>query len=156
MLETQKVNTGIHNHNFSFRSKVLLGGLWHTEYDNLEQNLAGFYNVYKTVPRDREDKELVLASPHPYDLKGYRGFYFGQGSLYSFKYGRFHESTPAGLTVTVMRKTKVEPLIDAWVLCKVYEKPDNDFNKYQYSPEVLWPIIEDVFNKIKEIDTTYI
>lgn len=155
-LETQKVYTGIHNHNFSFTSKILLGTLLHIEYEGVKQSISGFHHVYKTIPRDREDKGLILASPHRYNLGKSRWFWLGQGSQYDFEYGKFHDSKGLGLTATLMRKKKVEPLTEVYVLCNYNEVPDNDFNRYQYTPEALWPIIEDVFNKIKEIDTTYV
>lgn len=155
-LATQKVYTGIHNHNFSFNSRILCGALTHIEYDGLQQSPIGLYQVYKTTPRDREDKGLVLASPYRYNLKYGRFFLLPQGSYYSFKYGNFHDSRGNGLTATIMRKTRVEPLTEVYVLCEQHEVPDNDFNRYQFKDEQLWPIVKQVFDKIKEIGTEYV
>lgn len=150
-LQTQKVYTGIHNHKFSLKSKVLLGKLIHTQFEDLIEDENGDYKIYKTVPRDREDKGLILASPHLFKFTNPQTFQMTAGSEYEFMYGKFHDSNGSGLTVTLMEKTTVNESIEVIVTCPKHREPDNEFNRYQFSEKVLWPIIEDAFMKIGHI-----
>ena len=151
-LDTQKVYTGIHNHKFSFKSKVLLGKLVHLQYEDLvRDNFNGEWNIYTTVPRDREDKGLVLATSDLFKLVNPQKFEMSAGSEYEFKAGKFHDSYGVGLTATLMNKGDVED-IQVIVTCPKDKEPDNDFNRYQFEEKILWDIIEQVFKIIKYIE----
>jgi len=150
-LQTQKVYTGIHNHKFSFKSKVLLGTLIHKQFENIVLDDNGDCNIYKAAPRDNEDTQLVLASSHLFKLTNPQTFKMTAGSEYEFLAGKFHDSNGCGLTATLMEKTSIDKSIDVIVVCPKDKEPDNDFNRYQFGEKVLWPIIENAFKQIKEI-----
>ena len=150
-LETQKVYTGIHNHRFSFESQVLLGTLHHTQF-RVVQLPGGEYQLYKTIPRDREDKGLSLFSEDYFSLENPQDFYLSVGSRYNFPYRAFHDSRGIGLTATLMRKTFVDEDMEVLVLCPRDKTPDNEFGKYKIPQEKIWPIVKKVFDKIKKIE----
>jgi len=151
-LETQKVYTGIHNHKFGLKSKILCGKLIHTQFEGLVIADNGDWQMYKTVPRESEDTGLVLASPFYFTLTNPQTFQMCAGSEYEFPAGKFHESRGEGLTATLMQKTSVDESIEVIVLCPKDKKPDYDFHRYQFEQKVLWNIIDDVFNQIGYIE----
>lgn len=146
----QKVYTGWHNHKFSFNSRVICGTLLHKQFDLVQDN-DGKYNLYTAVVRDKEDTELVLYTDQRYSLSNTQQFNMAAGSQYTFNKGMFHESQGVGLTATIMTKTESDDTIKPIVLCPIYQKPDNDFNRYQLSEEVLWENVEKVFNLVGDI-----
>lgn len=149
-LETQKVYTGIHNHRFSFVSKILLGRLTHIEYD-VQPSDNGSYHLYKTI-RTKDGESLAQASASRFKLTGRREFRLAQGSYYEFSWNEFHESYGTGLTATLMEKTAVNEDIDVLTLCPWDKEPDLEYDWFSFNDDYLWDIIKGVFDKIYVIE----
>lgn len=151
--ETQRVDTSIHNHKFSFRSMVLCGRLIHTQYEDLTVCIHGPYSVYKIVPGELEDTKMILATPHRVDFKHSQEFWLNKGSVYEFPHSQFHKTDGSSevLTATLMKKTEINDAVVPHVLCSFMKKPDNDYSRYQIEEEKLWPFIKQVFDELGEI-----
>jgi hypothetical protein len=151
-LLTQKVYTGIHNHKFSLESEILIGCLKHIQYTVSENNIDGEYQLYNAVPREGQDTEMVLFNAgKKYDFINPQTFEMQKGSKYDFPHSLFHESIGIGLTATLLTKTLSLKHLPALIACKVGKNPDNEFNRYQIDSELLWVLVEEVFNVIKYI-----
>jgi hypothetical protein len=149
-VKAQSVSTPIHDHVYSFKSRILLGTLSHLVYRTSFSN-NGAYRLYQAEPRAQEDTILVPISGSRCNLILEEEHVLEQGDAYSFKAFEFHESRGSGLTATVMRKTVV---FDgkARVVCPADKNPDNDFNRYSVDQNLLWTYIKKVFDKIGAIN----
>lgn len=148
--ETQKVYTGIHNHRFSLESRIVLGTLVHKQFD-LAQTVDGAYQLYQAIPREGEDTKMELYGTGRFIVQEEQTFLLHKGSSYTFPYGKFHESFGIDLTATVMKKTGSHPKVVPMVACEYGKVPDNDYNRYQITPEQIWPTVERVFKQINHI-----
>jgi hypothetical protein len=136
--QAQNVYTPIHNHSFSFLSRIIKGRLMNKVY----QTCPGqSHKVYVAITRDHQDTRLeacgltsgvLLETDHIYEA----------GADYSFPAGEFHESVPLeNPTVTIMRKVAKHHLILPLVLVPRDIEPDNDFNRYRHGEEALDKIV---------------
>lgn len=143
----QKVNTKIHNHRFSFRSRILAGNgklvnkmysPWFTEQGNMH-----LYTPEKTSGRNtflslKEDSNcyMVLQSENRI------------WNEYFFEAGDFHESLAEGLVMTLMKKVKITDET-VYIACPSDRKPDNEFDRHaNVTTDDCWDIISDGFKKI--------
>lgn len=141
-LQAQTVNTGIHNHKFSFHSKILFGTLYHITFKK-NPDPTGEYNVYRVIHTKTENTILVKASDRRYALQQTGSYALAAGSSYVFAAGEFHQSENNSLVVTLMSKTNMKE-ISALVLCQFDKKPDNDFSRY-VDEKILWGEIKKAF-----------
>jgi len=121
---TRVVNAQIHDHRFWFRSKVLLGELFHKEYtvDLDEEGRHGLYRTHghsKVAPLERVGRCDVVQSV--LDI-------YTTGDEYDFGGpGKYHETNANHLTVTVMSKVKTDPTYFAHIVALNDLEPDHAF-----------------------------
>lgn len=136
-LPKQKVSTPIHNHCFSFSSRVVVGAIEHREFEvvNVGRNAGDkvVYNKYRAQHRDREDTVLVKESNAIYTAESKKKEKIVRaGKVYTFKRGAYHTTFPQfnGIAATIMERFNVGPDIQPTILCLVDEEPDNEFHRY--------------------------
>jgi hypothetical protein len=145
-LPRQKVDTGIHNHRFNFRSEVIIGRIINAIYDPQKITDAPTHALYQPVTRDGEDTVLEavgaafkvrLFPPHLQLIQ--------KGSRYSMEGFRYHESFTDRPSATIMTKTNPNNGLLPRVLVPLGVEPDNDFNRNNVMPvEQMWDIIGQV------------
>lgn len=147
----QNVRTPIHDHTFDFVSQVLCGELHHIEYDWLP-DVAPTHGLLRAEPTMTEDTKLVpiledgvvclgeMLRTRQLDVK--------PGQRYAFNAGQFHETTATGLTATMFWKTRTGLLPYARIACGIFDEPDNEFSRYQWSESDLWPFVARVLGEI--------
>lgn len=141
----QATPTPLHDHAFGFTSRILMGILHNDLYRFMPQAHGG-YMVHVVNVRDREDTTL-----HPTGEVGMiahaGGATYRAGDTYSMRPGEIHESTPEGLTVSIIDKVG-QTLSQGGPTPRVFVKhglvPDNMFHRYAMKPDELWTIIADV------------
>ena len=145
----QRVATMIHDHVFGFKSTIIYGRLVNVMYGITPQK-SGDFAVYSPVVRDREDTILediglrVHAQPVHVDMVQWDSI----NSTYTVAPFEFHESfAPDGPAATIIIKDAPTQAQGAKntprVLVPVGRQPDNEFNRYDADPDLLWKIIED-------------
>ncbi len=153
----QAIQTPIHDHRFSFISRILMGELINISYEAIPippepqaSREGGWYlkpvahRLHTPVPGDREDTKLVPVDESEYFMEVQsRGSYL-EGQEYSFEARDFHETQHQGLTATLMRKTSEIPDHRVRVACPVDLEPDNIFNRYEVDIDAMWRIVERV------------
>jgi hypothetical protein len=137
----QVVPSQIHDHAFSFTSRIVVGQIIHREI-GLWANSKGAYDAYRPVKNVGEDTRLVKF-PMRYSATIAAEKLFRAGDVYTFEAYKFHETVAPWLCVTVIEKDKREIPGDVppTVLVPHGLEPDNSFNRYQADPDLLWQII---------------
>lgn len=138
----QSVPSTIHDHTFSFSSRVYVGQLVHRCID-IEHNYDGAYQLYRAVTNRGEDTRLVNSESR-YDALIVREHLLRTGDTYQFQAREFHETVAPWLCVTVIDKdgpTLSQGGANPNVLVPFGFEPDNTFDRYQASPDLLWQII---------------
>ncbi len=149
----QKVATPIHDHVFEFKSTILFGRLVNVMYD-IVPHLHGNFTVYTPEVRDREDTVLrdTMQSVHAIQTRVEMVQWGGTVATYRIRPFEFHESfAPDGPAATIILKdaptqaqgAKAKPR----VLVPVGTEPDNEFNRYDADPDLLWRIIGDTLKQ---------
>lgn len=149
----QRVVTSIHDHVFGFESTIIVGRVINVVYA-VEGVEHGDYRVYVPEIREGEDTILkptsmqVVADPIHTDMIDWC-----TGSRkYGIIPGEFHETVaPDGPAATIIVKDDItqaqgNPALPR-VLCPITQEPDNEFNRYDADPDLLWRIIEHTFKK---------
>lgn len=116
----QTVYTGVHNHRFGFKSKVLFGTMRHKKYD-IVPDLAGSFCRYRVDGRALVDDGVRIAV----DLTA--NDLYSTGTEYAFPPGAWHETlAESEALVTLFEKTEVteQPV---YVAVPFGQLPDNDF-----------------------------
>lgn len=138
----QTVPSTIHDHTFTFSSRVYRGQIVHREI-TICRRQEGAYRLYQAVTRHGEDTRLV-AGDERYDALVTREHVLRAGATYDFAAGRFHETIAPWLCVTVIDKdgpTLAQGGPSPRVLVPYDLGPDNSFDRYQEKPDLLWEII---------------
>ncbi len=148
----QKVRSPIHDHVFSFTSTILVGRMVNIDY----VPLPGFdYRVHVPEVREGEDTILrptrTLTSPHPN-----RTCLIEEGTsrkTYKMPAFVFHETLTDGPSATVIFKDGLTQAQGGSGLPRVLVptdlEPDNEFNRYDADPDLLWSIIKEVIERMK-------
>lgn len=143
----QVIPSQIHDHTFSFKSTIIFGQLVHRTIGVLH-DAAGGYDLYQAVVNHGEDTRLekqqgrVRATIQIESL-------IKAGQSYSFQATRFHETLAPWLCVSLIEKdgpTLSQGGPSPRVLVPAGLEPDNSFDRYQASPELLWQIIFEAIN----------
>lgn len=140
----QKVPSTIHDHTFTFSSRIYRGQMVHREID-LRPHPDGAYRLYQAVTRRGEDTRLV-GGDERYDARITRERLLRVGATYSFEAGQFHETVAPWLCVSVIDKdgpTLAQGGKSPNILVPYDLAPDNTFDRYQTKPDFLWAIIFD-------------
>lgn len=140
-LPRQKVSTPIHNHCFSFNSRVIVGAIEHREFEVV--NVGRYtgdnvlYHKYRTKKRHLEDTILVKETNACYTAESKKQMQvIRAGKVYTFERGRYHTTfTLHGTAATIMERFNVGSDINPTVLCLADEEPDNDFHRYNVMDE---------------------
>lgn len=138
----QVVPSQIHDHTFSFRSRIVVGQLVHRTI-SVVKDPAGGYDLYKAVVNHGEDTRL-LKQPGRVSATITNECLIAAGEQYTFQATRFHETLAPWPCVTVIEKdgpTLSQGGPAPRVLVPARLEPDNTFDRYQTSPELLWQII---------------
>ena len=154
-LPKQKTPTPIHDHVFSFESRVIVGRLINVVYNfhgAPARTSSAEFRLH--VSETRKDCDMILV---PSDTYGYvtvantqmvmASTYMG-GNRYTMPKGWFHESiAPDGPTVTIITKfdkTQAQGGGAPRILVPVGVEPDNEFDRHHAMPEsLLWSIIDE-------------
>lgn len=144
-IPTQAVPTPLHDHAFGFTSRILLGCLQNERYRWM-LNPRGDYQAHVVNVRDRED--TTLHGTGEYGNLSWLGCEtYLPGKFYTMVPGEIHQSTPQGLTVSIIEKTG-PTLSQGGPTPRVFVKrgvfPDNTFHRYALEQTELWAIIADV------------
>lgn len=143
----QSMPSTIHDHTFSFSSRVYVGQLVHREID-IEHNDDGAYQLYRAVTNHGEDTRLVNSKSR-YDVLITREYLLRSGDTYQFAAREFHETVAPWLCVTVIDKdgpTLSQGGPNPNVLVPFGLEPDNTFDRYQTSPELLWQVVDEALS----------
>lgn len=137
-------SSAIHDHRFDFTSRVLIGRQHNIEY-RCDPSPCGGYLLYlhegartacggrPWVPDGRVHMVEINSESIP------------AGATYTQQAYHFHRTEPGGdgKVATIMQKLK-EYSRGAHSSCIVGVKPDDEFDRYQWSPAQLWDIVADV------------
>lgn len=147
-LPRQKVDTGIHDHRFGFRSKVIVGrvvnAIWRTQIS--EENPT--HKIY--IPKGHSDQsenttlsdsgEVVRASISYSET-------MLAGESYVMHPRAFHETFTDRPSATIMTKTVSDDNHVARVLVPMGYEPDNEFHRdHAMNVPRMWKIIEEVLS----------
>lgn len=141
-IKRQKVNTAIHTHRFSFKSKVISGELIHRVYRF--QKLADM--PIATPPTHKlyipGDDERLYPTHQVGTFSIVDEVILKPGDEYTFNSGKFHATFPvADLSATLMEKRSIS-YDEVYVGCSMDEEPDNEFDRDDDNSEaLLWGII---------------
>lgn len=142
-LPRQKVYTPVHNHRFDFSSQTIVGSLTNIEFV-LSDTTKGPNHREWVVRRNPESEETQLvATDKVIGLVAVKASLIPEGSGYEFSAGNFHETGFIHNTVTVIKKSALDPYIESVVLVPYGIEPDNSFTRSL-------PHIEDLKQKIEE------
>lgn len=152
-LPRQRVSTQIHDHRFSFTSRIVIGALENREYCVVFKP-EGVYQVYVVSPRERADTELAATGKLcdvESDSEVEDGFpVYRPGCPYVMEVGNFHESVPHELSMTIMTKVCTYHAHRPRVLVPVGQDPDNEFDRYSAVPEGdLWLAVRLACDKLE-------
>lgn len=156
-LPRQVVDTGIHDHVFSFTSTCVVGRVINIHYKiDISGVHLNTHTVYSPRPRSGEDTELL-----PAEIGGFLGNgrihvcprvremrLVSLGEHYNHPACEFHETITDRPSATVM--VKAAPVIEAAarararVLVPLGYEPDNIFDRNSFPPARLWEIVHEV------------
>jgi hypothetical protein len=141
--------SAIHNHRFSFRSTVLIGQQVNRRYNVIEVDRSNVtlaaHETHDRVSHDGARSEkggrlsfvaggaIVVALPNE--------LYF-PGDSYEMPILQYHETPNDGVVVTIMEKLH-EGTVHASTLIECGHQFDQDFDRFQLSPERLWAFVID-------------
>lgn len=142
----QKNYTGVHDHTFSFNSKVLRGRVFQMPYTRCAVNFGQQYRIFTPVTRGMEDTVLNHTDLPPIRMAAAVAHVVNAGESYYMKAGAVHETVADMPAATLMTKRKDKRLDrPARVFVPDGQQPDNSFNRYAaLSVDSMWRIIEDV------------
>lgn len=148
----QKVNTAIHDHVFGFESLCLKGRLINIDYvPRPGENYSPSNRLFKMYTAECREGEDTMLQQQGYAL--YRAIptkhtHIYEGDFYRIGAYDFHETVALEPSATVIVKdgptlaqgAAAKPRI----LVQEDQEPDNEFNRYAASEELLWRITEEV------------
>lgn len=157
----QKRASTIHDHVFGFTSWLLHGSMINVLYETLPatSESSNAYRVYEPKVREGQDTELMPTDTYVHVRETLRQFLYSKPkrnylSSYHMSPFVFHDTIVVGPTITVIKKHNLTQAEGAKPIPRVLfvrsgdNSPDNDFNRYAFGPDVLWPIVADVFQGI--------
>jgi hypothetical protein len=150
----QKVPTPIHDHVFTFESRVIVGRLINVIYEFIEmgsQSPTAEFRIYSAQTREGDDTILVPTDTYGYVTPVQTDMVMAAtvmgGNKYTMPSYWFHDSVaPDGPTATIITKhgmTQRDGGGAPRVLVPRGQEPDNEFNRHHVADEdKLWRIIE--------------
>ena len=150
----QKVATPIHDHVFTFDSRVIVGRIINVVYNFIEkpkQSSTAEFRIH--VSEVREDCDTILVPTNTYGsvsvahAETVMAASCMGGNKYTMPKFWFHDSvSPDGPTATIITKhdkTQAEGGGVPRILVPRGKEPDNEFNRYDADEDMLWHIIEE-------------
>lgn len=137
-------HSAIHNHRFNFVSKVLIGTQINIDYHVTENSEGTHIRYLHEGPRTPNGGRPWMADGLV-RLNELRTKEIRSGYEYFIWSHHFHRTEPGGngKVATLMRKYG-ESERGAHSLCLAGTEPDADFNRYQWSEQQLWEVVQDV------------
>lgn len=137
-------SSAIHDHRFDFVSRVLIGVQHNLEY-RFDQSPLGGYTLYL------HEGARTACGGRPWVPDGQGNmveidsYHINAGGTYHQKAYNFHRTEPGGdgKVATIMQKLG-EYSRGAHSSCLVGVKPDDEFDRFQWSPAKLWEVVADV------------
>jgi hypothetical protein len=148
----QDVPSLIHNHIFSFDSKIIVGQLIHRTM-MLMPHPEGAYTLYKAesaIPKT--DQSILLSTGEKANVTITEERLLRTGEVYHFPEYAFHETVSPWPCATVIEKhgatlAQSDGLNQPLVLVPTGQLPDNSFDRYAFNPNLLWSIIYSVLGQ---------
>lgn len=138
--------SAIHNHRFSFVSRVLVGRHFNVRVDvELARNGSGTHNVIShNGPRgDKGGRQSYpVADCNVYEQPAES---YGPGEEYSMPMHQYHYTPNVGTVVTLMRKIEQSQIHASSVILKGVEF-DYAFDRFQLSPKQLFDYVIDALD----------
>ncbi len=134
----QVQETQIHNHTFSFVSKVWHGSIRNILYDSWnDDTIQPEYKAYRAEKNGGENTCLIYSGGHPFHLYPKATLDIHAGRSYRQAHSMWHETlATSDLAVTLMTKTYRLGGF-AQVACNRRWTPDNDFNRHAFDNDYL-------------------
>lgn len=140
-------HSAIHDHRFSFTSRVLVGEMLNVSYATVygcePTHIAYLHEGVRTARGNRpwvEDGRITLRSDERKVVKA--------GEAYQMRAYHFHRTVPDGRVATLMTKTW-EGERGAHSLCRIGVEPDVDFDRKILSVSMLWDYVNEVLGSAK-------
>lgn len=143
-------HSAIHNHRFSFASRVLVGEQINIEFAATALGVTTHVLYLHEGPRTARGGRPWLPDGEARMFEKWRGSCL-PGCTYNMRAYDFHRTEPGGdgKVATVITKT-FEGQHGAHSTCLIGIEPDGDFDRYQWSPAQLWEIVSDVLTGSKQ------
>lgn len=138
-------HSSVHNHRFSFRSRVLKGSLYNRRFQVEMVKLGtGTHDLIShRGPRSEKGGRLSEAIAecilHPGKLERYES-----GREYEMKALEYHSTPNDGKVITLMQKLEAGT-IHACSTCRKGTAFHYDFDRFQLKPQELWEYVKDAF-----------
>jgi len=138
-------HSAIHNHRFSFASRVLIGEQVNQRY-NVVEGVNGSHDIIShDGPRSEKGGRLSFVSGQAcIDAMPVETILSGE--TYYMPEGQYHETPNTGIVVTVLNKLS-EGTIHACSLIERGYAFDQDFDRFQLPSERLWQFVLDAFEQ---------
>jgi hypothetical protein len=135
--------SAIHNHRFSFDSRVLIGTQINRRYNMIERSDgSGSHDVIShDGPRSEQGGRVSFVSGQA-DVAAFEDEEIAAGVSYHMPIGQYHETPNTGVVVTIMTKL-VEGTVHACSLIERGHIFDQAFDRYQLPAERLWQFVVD-------------
>ncbi|UVE47572.1 hypothetical protein KS461_09870 [Pseudomonas chlororaphis] len=142
-------HSAIHNHRFDFDSRVLVGTQINIPFAALHPASACF--IKETHELYLHEGARTSRGGRPWvpngrvDMRELYSHAVSAGSTYHMKAYDFHRTKPGGngKVATILQKGW-EGQKGAQSSCVIGIKPDDEFDRYQWSPAKLWEVVADV------------
>lgn len=147
----QRTFSPIHNHIFSFTSKVYVGRLINVIY-GFKPNPSGSHEEWQVRAIEGQNTELVKTEGGRINLDPLLVDVVVSGGEYTMDKRAFHETLCNEPTLTIMEKSDAEFSMGpncqgASVIVPWNEKPDNAFRRDDHDNHILWGYIDDTINR---------
>lgn len=139
----QCVPSTIHDHTFSFQSRVYVGQVIHRAM-SIYPDPSGAFEMYQAVCNHGEDTRLNKRPSWRCNVLITEERLLRAGDVYTFQARKFHETVAPWPCVTVIDKdgpTLAQGGPNPNVLVPFGLDPDNTFDRYQVPPDLLWQIV---------------
>jgi hypothetical protein len=149
----QAVSSSVHDHAFGFTSHVICGILVNVVYE-VVPDPHGLFDVYAPMRRSGTEDTKLVSTGERVNLSTTEVQTLPTGKTYSFPPLVFHDTDHIGTTATILTKT-ARRNVDPHVLVPHGVKPDNEFDRDSFDPELLWPFIHRALELASAMEETY-
>lgn len=146
LIPKQRWPTPIHNHVYSFDSRILSGSLINLKYVIVDEAKTHRVCTFDQ-PAPGEFDTKLNDTGQEVALRQESVVLLRHGDEYSMTAGFFHETFTNEPTVTIMKKRDpyLPDFTSGWVLCRIDQPVDNNFYRQAMDEEDLWTIVYESF-----------